>query len=116
VAFAFNKTNGYVTVGGGTYRVRVVANATTASADSTVAIKAVYNVNGGTFSDVPMTEIKQELSVLAANAVRIESNGYITVGSGDTSLIKMQIKRESGTGTPTLAANQHFIEVTRIDA
>jgi hypothetical protein len=113
--FTWTKASGLAEAGTGSYRINYVADATTATNDSTLGIKAQYKIDAGSWTDVPATTQVVALSTLAANAQRITATGYVTAGVGEDLDVRLVVARTAGTGTPTIASGALFLEIVQVD-
>lgn len=111
--FTWTKASALAEAGQGDYLVRWQCDATAATNDATLGVKAQYKIDAGSWTDIGGTSAVAELDTLASYATMMSGRGYVNVASGEALDLRLVFARLSGTGTPTIASGAVFFEVQR---
>ena len=111
--FSFVALDGELTVNPGTYRISVRAGVTAVTNNATMVMRIREVTDGGTATTVG-TAGKVEALATASDPMFIDTVGYLTVPSGSTSVVTVEIARSDGTGTARLESDGALWEVERV--
>lgn len=112
-AMSFNATDGELTVDPGTYRISVRGGVTAITNDATMAMRIRESTDAGAATTVGVAR-KVEALATASDPIYIDAVGYLTVASGSTAVVTIEIARTAGTGTARLEAEGAIWEAERV--